>query len=273
MRGVLGALGQLVIGVIAALATAPAGAVVYTATFTGTVARAADFGGLFGPPGTDISGLGFTAVYRVDTAPGRYSSGNAVSAEYDSGSSHGLPAAVRATLTIGGRTQAISGLANGIVVQEDGVRPGLPVIPNGDEVYYEASGSTGPYNSTQMAFVIADTTASFLDTRDFSARQEISFTPTSAQDSRFSINDNGAQAYGSLFATHLSVRNAVPEPASMGADVRRFRTGRGDAAAANHHGPSRGALHEGDGNDQVSSPASELPSLLVARCAIRLTPR
>lgn len=213
-RGVLGAIGLLAIGIIAALATAPAGAVVYTATFTGTVARAADFGGFFGPPGTDISGLGFSAVYRVDTSVGRFSSGNAVSAEYDSGSSHGLPAGVRATLTINGMSQAISGLANGIVVQENGYRPGLPVVPNGDEVYYEASGSTGPANLTQLSFVIGDGTANFTDTPDFSARQEISFIPTSGQDSRFSIYDNGARAYGSLFATHLSVRDAVPEPGS-----------------------------------------------------------
>ena len=38
----------------------------------------------------------------------------------------------------------------------------------------------------------------------------------------FSIHDNGAWVYGSLFTTHLSVRDAAPEPATWGLMLAGF---------------------------------------------------
>ena len=132
-RGALGAIGLLVIGVIAALAAAPARAAI------------------------------FTAVYRVDTSVGQFSSGNTVSADHDSRSYHGLPTAIR---------------------------------------------------KTPIAVVTADDVANFRDTPNPSALQNAGFTPMSQQDGRLAGNDGDATVYGSPFATHPIVRDAVPEPAA-----------------------------------------------------------
>jgi hypothetical protein len=50
-----------------------ASAATITATFTGTVKTATDTTGVFGTPGADLAGVGYSLVYKVDPTVGAYS--------------------------------------------------------------------------------------------------------------------------------------------------------------------------------------------------------
>ncbi len=207
----------ILLAAMATLAAGPASATAYYATFTGNLTGAADFAGLFGPPGTDISGMPFSARYRVDPGvPGIsvLTSGYGSFQELASGSAGHFPQAISATLTINGHTQVVSGGYNGTVVQEDDYTPGFPRIGNGDEILYVAEGFPTAGTFTSLSFSIEDVVSDITFTSNFAAPFENQFYGTTLQDSRFEFSNGSNQAYGSLRATHLSVTASVPEPAS-----------------------------------------------------------
>ena len=210
---------------VAIAAAAPSAAVVYTATFTGTFAGAADLAGLFGPPGSDISGQAFTATYRVDTGtPGivdftAQRTRQLYSGEYYYG---GLPTAMTATLASNGHGVALTGNYKGQIVQENDLTS-VSRVGNGDVVLYLLDDYDHANRYFSLSFSIA--AAGFddiLPTEDFSAPGHYVFRPGTYMDNRFSFYDGGNLAYGSLRATDLVVRAGVPEPAAWSLMIAGF---------------------------------------------------
>lgn len=216
MRGVIGAIGLLVLGIAAAVFSAPVAASVYTATFTGTLYGAADFAGLFGAPGTDISGQAFTVVYRVDTGvPGivDFAAGNGRYLYSGAYYYSGLPTAMSATMTVGGHTVGLTGNYKGQIVQGNGFTP-LGKVGNGDEISYILDSTDYASRYDSISFSIGSF-GEFVSTANFDAPGHYSFAST-VSDNRFSFANGTNEAYGSLHATDLVVAEAgaVPEPAA-----------------------------------------------------------
>lgn len=200
---------------LALVAAGPASAAVYTATFTGSLYGAADFAGLFGAPGTDISGQAFTVVYRVDTGvPGIVDFNSGRTRFFYSGEYYysGLPTAITATLTVNGHTQALTGNYKGQIVQENDYLPGIGRSGNGDQVFYVLDDYDHGWTYNSLSFSIGSF-GDFVPTEDFSAPGHYSLAGT-LQDNRFAFANGSNEAYGSLRATDLVVAGGIPEPAT-----------------------------------------------------------
>jgi hypothetical protein len=58
-------------------AASPASAAIVTATYTGTVKDSFDSNGVFGTPGADLGGAGYSLVFTIDDTVGTYQASTA----------------------------------------------------------------------------------------------------------------------------------------------------------------------------------------------------
>ena len=120
----LGGLWLASVATCASLAASSAFANV-TTTFTGVVASGFDYAGEFGAPNTDLTGVGYTAVYTIDDS---VASQQSINPNYTSVYGGTLPAGANplsATLTINGTTVLVTGPYDGAVFQDY-----WPTLPN-----------------------------------------------------------------------------------------------------------------------------------------------
>ena len=209
---------KLALLLIAALGvSAPAEAAIYFATYTGTVNGyyPQDVTGVFGTAGTPLSGVAYTAVYRIDDGlagapPYVGDMGSGLYGSYVRGGSNYattvLP--VTAVLTINGHSESFIGSTQAVSQQ---IR-----YSNADSILDYVDGTYGYLNIALYTYpdrVLA--TGDFRDPLEY----DVPAYAAASSGGGFSVYQNDAQTYryafGSLSVSHLSITvgpTDVPEP-------------------------------------------------------------
>jgi hypothetical protein len=217
----------VVISSLARATTTMAG--LYTVTYAGTVSGSTDLTGVFGGSGSSLNGKSFQAIFTVDDAlPGAFHVVNpSQRADYGGSSiSISTPSPLSAVLTINGITRSIAGsyVGNGVLQNDaptiSGTRDG---VYSGVE---DRVATSSHYQGQDMAIQIWSFVNEILASYNYSDSlnyvvQVGDFNSGSFHWLDYAIDPvSGAFTYaiqtqGKLNTSTVTIRAAVPEPASI----------------------------------------------------------